>query len=163
MGAGLEHHYHALLHSFGSLLQRLRVYFLRSLSSTRFSNSFAGAVDWREPWLLSLGTIYLILILFAILTRKNNNLQMGLFIFTLSGVYFSERLNVLLSHNWTFLTKYPYFDHQGIFMSAVWSAPLLFIACIILVLVSTFRSSNVLTDAVWDPISTFLRKPLLMA
>ncbi|MCO5576533.1 hypothetical protein L7F22_030344 [Adiantum nelumboides] len=52
---------------------------------------------------------------------------------TVSGVYFAERLNLLLSHNWTYLTQYPYFDHQGIFMSAVWSAPLLFIACIILV------------------------------
>ncbi|KAH7280912.1 hypothetical protein KP509_36G020600 [Ceratopteris richardii] len=127
----LEHYYNALLHSFRTLLQRIRFYIFRNTVSTGFAHSFAGAVDWKEPWLFSLVAFYAILLLFVILTRKKNCVQMGLFIFTLSGVYFAGRINLLLSHNWSLLTKYPYFDHQGIFISAIWSAPLLFIACII--------------------------------
>ena len=53
--------------------------------------------------------------------------------FAVSCVYMAERLNIWLSRRWTLFARQPYFDHNGIFMSTVWSGPLLLISCIILV------------------------------
>lgn len=49
------------------------------------------------------------------------------------GVYFAETLNKILARNWRSFATQNYFDPYGIFLSALWSGPLLFIAIIILV------------------------------
>lgn len=50
-----------------------------------------------------------------------------------AGVYFAENLNRVLGSNWKRFATQNYFDPHGIFLSALWSGPLLFIAIIILV------------------------------
>lgn len=95
--------------------------------------AFIHAVDWTEPWLIMLLTFHVIIFYMAIITRKNNNIQMGLFFSALFCVYMAERLNKLLAHNWASFARQPYFDHHGVFMSTVWSGPLLLISCAILV------------------------------
>ncbi|KAH7286281.1 hypothetical protein KP509_33G067000 [Ceratopteris richardii] len=95
--------------------------------------AFLHAVDWTEPWLISLLFSHLVVLIIAIKTRKNNNVQTGIFFTALFCVYMAERLNKWLSHRWTLFARQPYFDHHGVFMSSVWSGPLLLIACIILV------------------------------
>jgi hypothetical protein len=40
-------------------------------------------------------------------------------------VYNAQRLNALLAQHWRSFARQPYFDEQGIFISAVVSAPLL--------------------------------------
>ncbi|MCO5558226.1 hypothetical protein L7F22_011805 [Adiantum nelumboides] len=87
----------------------------------------------KEPWLISLLCFHLVILIITIKTRKNNNVQTGIFFATLLCVYMAERLNRWLSHRWTSFARQPYFDHHGVFMSSVWSGPLLLIACIILV------------------------------
>ena len=52
------------------------------------------------------------------------------------GVYLAESLNRFLGKNWKSFSSHNYFDPSGLFMSVLWSGPLLVISMIILV--STF-------------------------
>ncbi|KAF3645229.1 putative psbP domain-containing protein 5, chloroplastic-like [Capsicum annuum] len=52
---------------------------------------------------------------------------------TVGGVYGAERLNRILAANWKSFARQNYFDSHGIFLSTLWSGPLLVIAIIVLV------------------------------
>lgn len=54
----------------------------------------------------------------------------------MAGVYFAENFNRLLSENWKSFAGQNYFDPSGVFLSALWSGPLLVIAILILVSLS---------------------------
>uniref|UniRef100_A0A7N2KVE9 Transmembrane protein 18 n=1 Tax=Quercus lobata TaxID=97700 RepID=A0A7N2KVE9_QUELO len=54
-------------------------------------------------------------------------------LFSVAGVYFAENFNRLLSENWKSFAGQNYFDPSGVFLSALWSGPLLVIAILILV------------------------------
>ncbi|XP_058787323.1 uncharacterized protein LOC131661732 [Vicia villosa] len=94
---------------------------------------FFHAIDWKEPWLLGLLTFYVVLLLVTIISRKNPNFQMCLFFLTLAGVYLAERLNSFLGGHWKSFSSQNYFDPSGVFMSVLWSGPLLALAMIILI------------------------------
>ncbi|KAH9757941.1 transmembrane protein 18 [Citrus sinensis] len=94
---------------------------------------FFHAIDWKEPWLMGLMAFHFVLLVVAISSRKNLNFQMYLFLLALAGVYFAENLNRVLGSNWKRFATQNYFDPHGVFLSALWSGPLLFIAIIILV------------------------------
>ncbi|XP_015886348.3 uncharacterized protein LOC107421593 [Ziziphus jujuba] len=94
---------------------------------------FFHAIDWTEPWLIGLMGFYVVLLLITFSSRKNINFQMCLFFLALGGVYFAERLNRLLSENWKSFASQNYFDPNGLFLSVLWSGPLLVIAIIILI------------------------------
>ncbi|CAI9108826.1 OLC1v1008521C1 [Oldenlandia corymbosa var. corymbosa] len=99
-------------------------------------NNFMGffhAIDWKEPWLVGLLTFHVLLLLVVIFSRKNINFQMCLFLFALVGVYLAERLNVILADNWKSFATQNYFDPHGLFLSVLWSGPLLVIAIVILI------------------------------
>ncbi|MBA0775635.1 hypothetical protein Gotri_010753 [Gossypium trilobum] len=49
------------------------------------------------------------------------------------GVYFAELLNGFLGGNWKKFANQNYFDPSGLFLSVLWSGPLLIIAIIILI------------------------------
>ncbi|KAL0369202.1 UNVERIFIED_CONTAM: Transmembrane protein 18, partial [Sesamum calycinum] len=53
--------------------------------------------------------------------------------FCSGGVYLAERLNNYLAGNWKSFAGQNYFDRNGLFLSVLWSGPLLVIAIIILV------------------------------
>ncbi|KAF3521661.1 hypothetical protein F2Q69_00047645, partial [Brassica cretica] len=53
--------------------------------------------------------------------------------FAVGGVYFAESLNRLLRKNWKSFSTQNYFDPHGVFLSVIWSGPLLVIAMIILI------------------------------
>ncbi|KAE8709912.1 Detected protein of confused Function [Hibiscus syriacus] len=94
---------------------------------------FFHAIDWKEPWLMCLLGFHVFLLIVAILSRKNTNFQMSLFLLALLGVYFAESLNRFLGNNWKEFAKQNYFDPSGLFLSVLWSGPLLIIAIIILI------------------------------
>ncbi|KAF3969418.1 hypothetical protein CMV_006800 [Castanea mollissima] len=94
---------------------------------------FFHAIDWKEPWLMGLMGFHVVLLLLTIFSRKNVNFQMCLFLLALAGVYFAENFNRLLSENWKSFAGQNYFDPSGVFLSALWSGPLLVIAILILV------------------------------
>ncbi|GAV85902.1 LOW QUALITY PROTEIN: hypothetical protein CFOL_v3_29336 [Cephalotus follicularis] len=96
---------------------------------------FFHAIDWKEPWLMGLIAFHVLLLLTAIGSRKNTNFQMCLFILccvVVAGVYFAENLNSLLGNNNSIATQ-NYFDPYGVFLSVLWSWPLLIISIFILV------------------------------
>lgn len=49
------------------------------------------------------------------------------------GVYLAERMNYFLGSNWESFSGQNYFDVHGLFLSTLWSGPLLLIAVMILV------------------------------
>ena len=51
----------------------------------------------------------------------------------MAGVYLAERLNSFMGENWKSFAGQNYFDPQGVFLSVLWSGPLLVISIIILV------------------------------
>ncbi|XP_071723256.1 uncharacterized protein [Rutidosis leptorrhynchoides] len=93
---------------------------------------FFHAIDWKEPWLISLVVFHVIVLITAIVSRKNTNFQMFLFLFALLGVYFAETLNKVLGNNWKNFSTQNYFDPHGVFLSVLWSGPLLIISIVIL-------------------------------
>ncbi|KAL4332954.1 hypothetical protein GQ457_07G021890 [Hibiscus cannabinus] len=94
---------------------------------------FFHAIDWKEPWLMCLLGFHVSLLIVTIFSRKNTNFQMSLFLLTLLGVYFAESLNRFLGDNWKEFATQNYFDPSGLFLSVLWSGPLLVIAIIILI------------------------------
>ncbi|KAL6520414.1 hypothetical protein OROMI_032594 [Orobanche minor] len=94
---------------------------------------FFHAIDWKEPWLICLISFHVLLLLVAFFSRKNINFQMSLFLVALGGVYLAERLNQFLAGNWRSFAGQNYFDPNGLFLSVLWSGPLLVIAIVILV------------------------------
>lgn len=108
---------------------------LRSGMRPAYDNfiGFFHAIDWKEPWLMCMMSFYVIFLLVTIISRKNINFQMCLFLLALGGVYLAERINVFLANNWKSFAGQNYFDPHGLFLSVLWSGPLLVIAIIILV------------------------------
>ncbi|KAL3634727.1 hypothetical protein CASFOL_021781 [Castilleja foliolosa] len=108
---------------------------LRSGLKPAYENfmGFFHAIDWKEPWLIGLISFYVLLLLVAFLSRKNINFQMCLFLLSLGGVYLAERFNQFLAGNWKSFAGQNYFDTNGLFLSVLWSGPLLVLAILILV------------------------------
>ncbi|KAL6962041.1 hypothetical protein U1Q18_036996 [Sarracenia purpurea var. burkii] len=116
------------------LVEKLTVE-LRSGLRPAYDNfiGFFHAIDWTEPWLMCLMLFHVVLLLVTIISRKNTNFQMCLFLLALAGVYLAEKLNSFLRENWQSFAGQNYFDPRGLFLSVLWSGPLLVIAIIILV------------------------------
>uniref|UniRef100_T1JB36 Transmembrane protein 18 n=1 Tax=Strigamia maritima TaxID=126957 RepID=T1JB36_STRMM len=89
-------------------------------------------IDWTDPWLITLLVGHSIIILITFLTRNHGNIQAILFFALLLLVYFSERINEIAARNWQNFSRQQYFDSKGMFMSIVFSIPLL-LNCIIMV------------------------------
>ncbi len=94
---------------------------------------FIHAVSWREPWLICLVVFHTSLLVLSIVSRKHSNMQMGIFFLAFLGVFSAERLNSFLQRHWKHFAYQPYFDSQGLFLSTVWSGPLLVVSSLILV------------------------------
>ncbi|CAA7018693.1 unnamed protein product [Microthlaspi erraticum] len=94
---------------------------------------FFHAIDWKEPWIMGLMAFHASVLLVTLLTRRRLNFHMFLFLLALAGVYFAENLNRLLRKNWKSFSTQNYFDPHGVFLSTLWSGPLLVIAMIILI------------------------------
>ncbi|KAG0452374.1 hypothetical protein HPP92_024769 [Vanilla planifolia] len=99
-------------------------------------NGFVGffhAIDWKEPWLICLLLFHFTLLVTAIISRKRVNFQFGLSILAFSGVFLAERINGFLGKHWKSFARQNYFDRNGLFISVLWSGPLLLLSIIIIV------------------------------
>ncbi|GLT44408.1 hypothetical protein SLA2020_183100 [Shorea laevis] len=128
--SALEEH----MNQMADLVQKLSSE-LRSGLRPAYENfmGFFHAIDWKEPWLMGLLVFHFVLLIVTILSRRNTNFQMCLFLLALAGVYLAERLNKILADNWKSFATQNYFDPSGLFLSVLWSGPLLVIAILILV------------------------------
>ena len=90
---------------------------------------FYHAVRWTEPWVAGLLCAHLLYACVLFLSRRNANLQLCLLFCTCGLVYAAQPLNGYLHAHWRQLGfTQDYFDPRGVFMSCLYSTPLLLMA-----------------------------------
>ncbi|KAJ1520105.1 hypothetical protein ONE63_004326 [Megalurothrips usitatus] len=106
--------------------------------------NFLVSIEWRDPCMLALIAFHVIVTSMVLLTRNHSNFQIILFLILLLLVYFSENINELASNNWRVMATYQYFDSKGMFISTVFSIPIL-LNCMCMVATWLYQSSQLMT------------------
>lgn len=79
-----------------------------------------------QPWIVSLLAVHAAIALLALLTRRKPNVQAAMFLVVCGAVYSAQYLNGALARRWRELGfTQDYFDDRGVFISFVYSLPLL--------------------------------------
>lgn len=82
-----------------------------------------------QPWISGALVFYAVLAVYVIVTRKMWAVQVGTFFAVCSAVFMAQYLNGFLAQNWKELGfSQNYFDDRGVFISALYSTPLLLVA-----------------------------------
>ncbi|GJN12675.1 hypothetical protein PR202_ga30972 [Eleusine coracana subsp. coracana] len=136
--SALNEHADVVAELFGRVSTELRSGFAPAVDSFI---GFFHAVDWKV-WIRSTWPyasvhfekeLSLLCYVLTIISRRNVNFQLVLSALTFSGVFLAERVNTFLGQNWKSFSGQNYFDPQGLFISVIWSGPLLLITILILV------------------------------
>ncbi|XP_017145844.2 transmembrane protein 18 isoform X2 [Drosophila miranda] len=104
---------------------------------------FLLSIDWRDPWLIGLILLHLLTTTTALLSRSHNNIQVVLFLVLLSAVYFSESINEYAAWNWSSFSRQQYFDSNGLFISTVFSIPIL-LNCMLIIGTWLYNSTQLM-------------------
>ncbi|XP_051516170.1 transmembrane protein 18-like [Myxocyprinus asiaticus] len=120
---------------------------INGYSNVRITSAwtFLQSVDWSEPWLMGLLAFHVLCFAFTILSCKYYRLQICHFLLMVAMVYSAEYLNELAAMNWRSFSKFQYFDSKGMFISLVYSVPLL-INTVIIVAVWVWRTFSTMTE-----------------
>ncbi|XP_066971416.1 transmembrane protein 18 [Macrobrachium rosenbergii] len=105
--------------------------------------SFVRTIDWSEGWLLGLLVFHIFLTVFTVMTRNHHTTQAVLFVLLLLTVRSSEFINEYAAEHWQSFSRQQYFDSQGLFISVVFSMPVLF-NCMMMVMNWLWLSSNMM-------------------
>ncbi|GAB0095575.1 Transmembrane protein 18 [Sergentomyia squamirostris] len=86
---------------------------------------FMKSIDWYDPLLMALVSFHILITFATLFTRNHGNFQLVLFLLLILLVYFSESINEFAAHNWDSFSRQQYFDSKGMFISLVFSVPIL--------------------------------------
>uniref|UniRef100_A0A8C4QWX6 Transmembrane protein 18 n=1 Tax=Eptatretus burgeri TaxID=7764 RepID=A0A8C4QWX6_EPTBU len=92
------------------------------------------SVDWTEGWLLTLLGFHSLCLILTFASRQHRNVQTIYFLCLLALAYSASYINEIAAIKWRSFSKHQYFDAHGVFISLVFSVPLLINAVIILVM-----------------------------
>ncbi|XP_017766986.1 PREDICTED: transmembrane protein 18 isoform X1 [Eufriesea mexicana] len=106
---------------------------------------FLQSIEWRDPWLVFLLIFHIAITMTALMTRNHANFQIVLFLALLLLVYFSESINEVAASNWMLFSKQQYFDSNGLFISVVFSVPIL-MNCMVMIASWLYQSSQLMTS-----------------
>ncbi|XP_017068741.1 transmembrane protein 18 [Drosophila eugracilis] len=101
------------------------------------------SIDWKDPWLIGLILVHILTTTTALLSRNNTNFQVFLFLVLLMAVYFTESINEFAAQNWSSFSKQQYFDSNGLFISTVFSIPIL-LNCMLLIGTWLYNSTQLM-------------------
>uniref|UniRef100_A0A0B6ZAK7 Transmembrane protein 18 n=1 Tax=Arion vulgaris TaxID=1028688 RepID=A0A0B6ZAK7_9EUPU len=96
--------------------------------------SYLETVDWTDPWFSALLGFHVLTCFVTFITRNRQMWQALHFGILLFMVYSAESLNEVAAKNWKLFSRQQYFDSKGMFISLVWSSPLLMNSLIIVML-----------------------------
>ncbi|XP_049612263.1 transmembrane protein 18 [Syngnathus scovelli] len=107
--------------------------------------TFLMSVKWSEPWLIGGFAFHLACLCLTVVTCKYYRAQICHFLLILALVYSAEYFNEVAAMNWRSFSEFQYFDSRGMFISLVFSIPLLCNA-VIIVAVWLHRSFSTMTE-----------------
>ncbi|KAM9704680.1 transmembrane protein 18 [Menidia menidia] len=107
--------------------------------------TFLMSVQWSETWLIGLLTFHGVCLLLTAVTCRYYRAQICHFLLIVGLVYSAEYLNELAAMNWRSFSNFQYFDSKGMFISLVFSIPLLLNA-VIIVMVWVYRTFATMTE-----------------
>ena len=109
--------------------------------------AFSSAIDWKETWIVSLLSFHVIFCILIFLTRKRLGVQSCIFFIITILVGMSETINSYCSAHWETFSSQNYFDKRGTFAGVFFSAPLLTMCLMMLVIGnSSLVSVHAFTD-----------------
>ncbi|KAM4771613.1 transmembrane protein 18 [Rhinophrynus dorsalis] len=102
-------------------------------------------IDWTEPWLIGLVIFHTLCFIVTCISFKFYKFQIGHFLVMVALVSCAEYINELAAMHWRSFSKQQYFDSSGMFISLVFSAPLL-CNTIIIVVHWVYKTLSVMTE-----------------
>ncbi|XP_075940759.1 transmembrane protein 18 [Anarhichas minor] len=125
---------------------------ISSIPIDEFSNlritsiwTFLMSVQWSEPWLIGLLVFHVVCLFLTVVTCRYYRAQICHFLLMVGQVYSAEYLNELAAMNWRSFSNFQYFDSKGMFISLVYSIPLL-LNTVIIVMVWVYRTFYTMTE-----------------
>ncbi|KAM9840059.1 transmembrane protein 18 [Aulostomus maculatus] len=107
--------------------------------------TFLMSVQWSEPWLIGCLAFHVLCLSVTALTCRFYRAQICHFLLLLALVYSAEYLNELAAMNWRSFSNFQYFDSKGMFISLIFSIPLL-LNTVIIVMVWVYRTFSTMTE-----------------
>ncbi|XP_039603656.1 transmembrane protein 18 [Polypterus senegalus] len=107
--------------------------------------TFLFSIEWSEPWLIGLLIGHILCLFVTLVTFRFYRLQILHFLILVGLVYSAEYINEFAAMNWRSFSKYQYFDSNGMFISLIFSVPLL-LNTVAIVTVWVYRTFTAMTD-----------------
>ncbi|XP_013867015.1 transmembrane protein 18 [Austrofundulus limnaeus] len=107
--------------------------------------TFLMSVQWSEPWLIGLLVFHGVCLFLTLITCRFYRAQICHFLLIAGLVYSAEYLNELAALNWRSFSEFQYFDSKGMFISLVYSIPLLLNA-VVIVMVWVYRTFSTMAE-----------------